>query len=166
MQSASGANSLPQEGTHNGGASGGACLQNLRLGFTSPTESLKWRISTSPIGFRDFIVKHIDSVAQIEALLLVRSNPQERWNVSQIAARLYASETEVAEALDRLCAAGLLIRDNDIYRFEGISPENAALIHDLLTIYARHLIAVTNIIHAKPRRIRSFADAFRFRKDP
>ena len=54
-------------------------------------------------------MKHIDSVAQIEALLLVRSNPQERWNVSQIAARLYTSETEVAEALDRLCTAGLLI---------------------------------------------------------
>ena len=118
-----------------------------------------------PGRIRDFIVKHIDSVAQIEALLLVRSNPQERWNVSQIAARLYASETEVGEALDRLCTAGLLILDDSTYRLEGISPENAALIQDLLTIYARHLIPVTNIIHAKPRRIRSFADAFRFRKD-
>lgn len=118
-----------------------------------------------PDRIRDFILKHIDSVAQIEALLLVRSNPQERWNVSQIAARLYTSETEVAEALDRLCAAGLLALDNDIYRFEGISPESAALIQELLALYARHLIPVTNIIHAKPRRIRSFADAFRFRKD-
>lgn len=62
-----------------------------------------------PDRIRDFILKHIDSVAQIEALVLVRCNPQERWNLSQIAARLYTGETEVAEALDRLCSAGLLI---------------------------------------------------------
>ena len=79
--------------------------------------------------------------------------------------RLYTSETEVAEALDRLCAAGLLAHDNDIYRFEGVSPENTALIQELLALYARHLIPVTNVIHDKPRRIRSFADAFRFRRD-
>ena len=134
-------------------------------GIYLPNQKLEMADQYVPDTVRDFIVKHIDSVAQIEALLLVRSNPQERWNVSQIAARLYASEPEVAEALDRLCTAGLLILDNGTYRLEGVSPENAVLIQDLLTIYARHLIPVTNIIHAKPRRIRSFADAFRFRRD-
>ena len=134
-------------------------------GFYASDRKLEMADRYVPDRIRDFILKHIDSVAQIEALLLVRSNPQERWDVSQISARLYASETEVAEALDRLCGAGLLRLDNDIYRFEGVSPENAALIQELLTLYARHLIPVTNIVHAKPRRIRSFADAFRFRKD-
>ena len=134
-------------------------------GIYLPNRKLEMADPYIPDRIRDFIVKHIDSVAQIEALLLLCSNPQERWNVSQIAARLYASETEVAGALDRLCTAGLLILDNDIYRFDGIPPENTALIQDLLAVYARHLIPVTNIIHAKPRRIRSFADAFRFRKD-
>ena len=31
--------------------------------------------------------------------------------------------------------------------------------------YKRHLIPITNLIHAKPRRIRQFADAFKLKKD-
>jgi hypothetical protein len=115
---------------------------------------------------RDFILKYIDSVAQIEALLLVRSNPEESWDVSRIAARLYIGEAAAADALGHLCADGLLNLVDATYRFEGVSPTNARLIEELQTIYARELITVTNIIHAKPRRIRSFADAFRFRKSP
>ena len=48
---------------------------------------------------RDFILKHIVSVAQIEALLLIWSNPGERWGLRQIAARIYASDTETAKRL-------------------------------------------------------------------
>lgn len=119
-----------------------------------------------PDDIRDFIVKHIDSVAQLEALLLVCSNLQPVWRLSEIAARLYTSEADAAEALDRLCAIGLLDCSDGSYRpAAAASPEAVALIRKLGTTYARHLIPVTNIIHAKPRRIRSFADAFRFRKD-
>jgi hypothetical protein len=32
-------------------------------------------------------------------------------------------------------------------------------------LYAANLIPVTNLIHAKPSRIREFADAFKLRKD-
>jgi Mn-dependent DtxR family transcriptional regulator len=117
-----------------------------------------------PDDIRDFILRHIDSVAQIEALLLVRSNPQESWNLPKIAARLYINDAAAAEALDRLCADGLLVLADGTYRLEGISAENAQLIEQLHKLYTRHLIPVTNIIHSKPRRIRSFADAFKFRK--
>jgi len=57
---------------------------------------------------RKFILEHIASVAQIEALLLIWSSPEERWGVPQIAARIYTSETETAKALT-LCrrVAGL-----------------------------------------------------------
>ena len=116
------------------------------------------------VEIRDFILKHIDSVAQIEALLLVRSNLRESWTLPQIAARLYVSETLAAEALDRLCADGLLACTDGNYRFEGLSAERAQLVAELQELYTRHLIPVTNIIHGKPRRIRSFADAFKFRR--
>ncbi|UPJ50471.1 hypothetical protein IVB30_03340 [Bradyrhizobium sp. 200] len=45
-----------------------------------------------PGDIRDFILKHIASVAQIEALLLIWSNPEKRWRVSKVAARIYAGE--------------------------------------------------------------------------
>lgn len=117
-----------------------------------------------PEHVRDFILKHIDSVAQIEALLLIRSQRQREWSLSQISARLYIAEPDAKDALAGLCAAGLLDRDNDLYRSDASSPENSELVEQLLSAYTRHLITVTKIIHAKPRRIRSFAEAFRFRK--
>lgn len=119
-----------------------------------------------PDDVRDFILQYIDSVAQIEAFLLIRSDSEAQWRIPQIAARLYISERDAKEAVDGLCAAGLLGCNNDVYRFEGVSPDNIALIDRLLAAYTRHLIPVTNIIHAKPGRIRSFANAFRFRKGP
>jgi len=114
---------------------------------------------------REFIIKRIDSIAQIEALLLIRSSPQAEWSAAQIAARLYVSEAEAADALDRLCAADLLRSLDGKYRLEGIPSQHAALIDQLLAVYTQHLIPVTDIVHSKPRRIGSFADAFRFRKD-
>lgn len=65
--------------------------------------------------------------------------------------------------LARLRADGLLTCRASLYRYEP--AEKAAMIDRLADLYARHLIPVTNLIHTKPRRIRAFADAFRFRKD-
>lgn len=115
---------------------------------------------------RDFILRHIDSVVQLEALLLLRNNPGQEWDVSRTAKRIYAPETDVAEALTQLCAHGLLDCTEAIYRYANVSPQNQAMIDRLAESYSRHLIPVTNIIHSKPRRIRAFADAFKFRKDP
>jgi hypothetical protein len=118
-----------------------------------------------PDDLRDFILRHIDSIAQLEALLLLRENPAERWKPATVAKRLYASTQEVEEALKRLCADGLLSCSDDVYRYDCINPELRKTVDRVADVYARHLIAVTNMIHAKPRRIREFADAFKFRKD-
>ncbi|WP_271587533.1 hypothetical protein [Bradyrhizobium sp. CCBAU 53415] len=113
---------------------------------------------------RSFILKRIDSVAQIEALLLIRSDPQSQWSAARLARRLYISEAEAAEALSRLCASELLTCTDEIYALDGVPEQNLALIEQLLGVYSRHLIPVTNLVHSKPRRIGSFADAFKFRK--
>jgi DNA-binding IclR family transcriptional regulator len=117
-----------------------------------------------PDELRDFIVRHIDSVAQLEALLLLRANPHETWDVARTAKRLYASESEAAMVLARLCQDGLLNCQDETFRYQP-EPAAAATVDRLAEAYAHQLIAVTNIIHAKPRRIREFADAFKFRKD-
>jgi hypothetical protein len=118
-----------------------------------------------PGDVRDFILRYIDSVAQLEALLLLRGNPDERWDVSKAAKRLYASEEETAGVLTQLCEDGLLSADEGVYRYDCATADLRSIVDRLADVYSRHLIPVTNIIHAKPRRIRQFADAFRFRKD-
>ncbi len=117
-----------------------------------------------PGDVRDLILRHIDSVAQLEALLLLRAHPADSWPASSIARRLYAPEGEVVRALAQLCADGFLIRERGVYRYE-CSAEKRERIDRLAETYSRHLIPVTNMIHAKPRNIRQFSDAFKFRTD-
>jgi len=117
-----------------------------------------------PGDIRDFILKHIASVAQIEALLLIWSNPEKRWNVSKVAARIYVGETETAKALEGLCANGLLVRKDDAFGLNA-SKENVEMIGRLKEAYARHLIPVTDVIHGKSRVPRPTAETRGLRKD-
>jgi hypothetical protein len=117
-----------------------------------------------PADLREFILRYIDSVAQLEALLLLRANSQTSWDVATTARRLYTTENQAGEVLAQLCVDGLLTCENDLYRYDRQSQENLAMIDRLAEAYARHLIPITNMIHGKPRRIRQFADAFKFRK--
>ena len=99
---------------------------------------------------RDFIVKHIASVAQLEALLLIWSGPDERWELSEIAGRIYATEAETAKALERLSVDRLVVRTNGSFRLNA-SAENIDMIRRLQEVYIRHLIPVTDIIHGTSR---------------
>lgn len=118
-----------------------------------------------PDDLRDFILRYIDSIAQLEALLLLRANASESWSLAKIKARLYTGDQEAAETLARLCEDGFLSCEGDIYRYDCKNTDQRMMVDRLAGVYARHLIPVTNMIHAKPRRIREFAEAFKFRRD-
>jgi hypothetical protein len=118
-----------------------------------------------PTDLRAFIARYIDSVAQLEALLLLRNNPTEEWRTADVARRLYVGEEELAPILARLCADGFASCRDEIYRYEVAAPELATLVDRLADAYKEQLIPITNLIHAKPRRIREFADAFKLKKD-
>jgi hypothetical protein len=118
-----------------------------------------------PPDLQRFILRHFESITQLEALLLLRANPRSDWTVPNITARLYTSEADVAAALTRLCGDGFLACDNGIYRYECRDDDLKAWVDRLAEFYASHLIPVTNLIHSKLRRIQEFAGAFRFRKD-
>lgn len=117
-----------------------------------------------PDNVRGFILRHIDSIAQLEALLLLRGDSGQPWDVARVAARLYTGKDEIRDVLVQLCADGLLSCKDDIFQFE-CSLELEAMVDRLAGVYRQHLIPVTNLIHTKPRRIREFANAFKFRKD-
>jgi hypothetical protein len=113
---------------------------------------------------RGFITGYIDSVAQLEALLLLRASADRKWTLAEIAGRLYTPEAETAHIIFRLCTGGLATQENGFYWYD-CAPEVAALVDRLADAYRRQLIPITNLIHAKPTRIREFAEAFRLKKD-
>ncbi|MGH7796118.1 MAG: hypothetical protein ACREQ2_14700 [Candidatus Binatia bacterium] len=115
-----------------------------------------------------FVLDKIDSVAQLEALLLLRNDREKDWSVGALAARLYIQEDQTAQLLSVLQAQGFVASkgsDPALYCYEPASPELHAMLEGLAEIYAKHLVPVTNLIHSKPKpRIQEFADAFRLRK--
>ena len=118
-----------------------------------------------PPDVREFILTHIESIAHLEALLLLMHQPDERWTAYGVAAHLYIDEGQAKAVLDQLCGERLLdCRDGD-YWFNGDPPGRREIVEKLSSLYARHLIPVTNLVHAKPSGARAFAAAFKLRKD-
>jgi hypothetical protein len=122
-----------------------------------------------PDDIAQFIIEKIDSVAQLEALLLLRNSAEEPWTVEALARRLYIEEKQTAELLNRLCAQGFAIAiagETPLYQYRPISTELREVLDRLVEIYSKHLVPVTNLVHSKPKtRVQEFADAFKFRKD-
>lgn len=121
--------------------------------------------SPIPIDVREFIVRNIDSIAEVEALLLLRGEPAVCWNVAAVAARLYITETVASNALEKLHALGVAARGDGGSRYQCASVDLEASVDRLIDSYSRYLIPVTNLIHTKSAsRVREFADAFHFTK--
>jgi len=121
-----------------------------------------------PDDIKQFILKSIDSVAQLEALLLLRANPQGKWDVQAVAKRLYITEQDAFPLLARLSEQGLVARGDESgdYVYQPASADLRQMVDRLAEVYAKHLVPVTHLIHSKPRtRMQEFADAFRLRKD-
>jgi hypothetical protein len=118
-----------------------------------------------PPDVREFILTHIESIAHLEALLLLVHGPDERWSVSAVSAHLYIDEGQAKAVLDQLCSERLLDCRDGIYWFDGDQPGRREIVEKLSSLYARHLIPVTNLVHAKPSAARAFAAAFKLRRD-
>jgi hypothetical protein len=121
-----------------------------------------------PEDVRRFLLRWIDSVVQLEALLLLRDNADSEWSLPAVAARLYLESEEVAPLLTRLCTDGFFVVTEGPaahYRYRPSSPDLAAMVDRVAKEYVKHLVPITKLIHDKPRmRVQQFADAFKLRK--
>jgi hypothetical protein len=118
-----------------------------------------------PDAVRRLIVDRIDSVPELEAVLLLREHPSREWTADEAGRRLYVSTAVASHVLDVLSDRGFCVRNGDGFRYQPESPALGAGVDQLAEAYARHLVAVTNVIHSKPNRnLRDFVDAFRLRK--
>ena len=118
-----------------------------------------------PVEVRDFLIRCIASVAQLEALLLLRTTPQQTWNVPDDARRLYVEESEAAKLLRGLVGSELAVSDGSFFRYQPRDCEMLDMVDRLAETYARSLVPVTRLIHERDIAIRKFADAFKLRKD-
>ena len=120
-----------------------------------------------PERVRRLILDAIDSVAELEALLLLRETAGQTWTVEAASARLYVSRTVAGYSLSALAHRGLLEETPNGFSYKAATPALAEDVTALALAYSRSLISVTKLIHAKPSpSLQDFARAFRLRKDP
>lgn len=120
-----------------------------------------------PEDIRRFVLTSIPSVPFLEALLLLRADVSQPWDIDALAKRLYVRERTAQALLEDLCTAGMATCcDTGLYRYEPESDILRNLIDQLADLYATQLVAVTNLIHSSlDRKAQQFADAFKWRKD-
>lgn len=123
-----------------------------------------------PDDIRRFIQSSIDSIAQLEALLIVREHPDIEWTVSAMSARLYISPEQTSAILFRLSDDELVATKGDgdsaLFQYQPGSEELRQMVDRLAEAYGKHLVPITRLVHSKQgMRIREFPDAFDFRKE-
>ncbi|HEY7120622.1 MAG TPA: hypothetical protein VH475_28825 [Tepidisphaeraceae bacterium] len=122
-----------------------------------------------PPAVRRFLDEHIRSVAQLEVLLLLQANAGRCFSSAEVGRELRI-ETAGAEAqLIDLRNRGIVTSgdpDPSAYRYPPANAEVEAAVSVLAHVYAERRVTVISRIYSKPADpLRSFADAFRIRKD-
>lgn len=119
-----------------------------------------------PADVRRFILTSVPSVPYLEAVLLLRGEPQRHWDAAQLARRLYVPERTAVDLLALLRDSGVTAEAEGGAVHYAPSAELGEMIERVAAAYASDLVAVTDLIHSRiDRRAQQFADAFRFRKE-
>lgn len=115
-----------------------------------------------------FLNQHIDSVEQLEVLLLLHRAAESTWTAEMVAAALYTQPASAARRLAALHADGLIEaapRQPDAYRYVPDPSGTGEMISNLADTYRERRVAVVTAIASKPmENVRAFSDAFRLRR--
>jgi len=115
-----------------------------------------------------FIHDNINSVEQLEVLLLLVSPPQKEWSALEVSQKIYRQPDSVAARLEDLRDRGILsVRQEAqlFYRYVS-SARQDAVIRGLERAYEVRKDAVIRLIFTRPPdTLRIFSDAFRIRRD-
>jgi len=117
-----------------------------------------------------FIDQNIESLAQLETLLLLRRHPDKSWDSAGIAKALYIAPEQAARLLADLGRRGMTsatAASSLHYSFIPSSADYDATIAEVALAYEERRVAVISLIYSKPlNKVQTFADAFRLRKEP
>jgi hypothetical protein len=115
---------------------------------------------------KQLILARIDSVPELETILLLREHAEHWWTAAETGQRIYVSPTVAAHILSQLAERGFLASGEASYRYSPETDELRNTVDELARAYSHHLVEVTRMIHSKPSAsVRQFADAFVLRKD-
>jgi hypothetical protein len=128
------------------------------------------RLTDIPHRIQQFISVHIQSLEELEILLLLLDNPRKEWGTLAICSALLMERPIAETALVNLENSALVFKrtvaDEQLYRINSTKPDQVATLNEVAQWYATHRLKIITLICRQPlNRLQSFADAFRFRKE-
>jgi DNA-binding MarR family transcriptional regulator len=121
-----------------------------------------------PLELKQFIAQNVESLAQLVTLLHLHRDPEREWNAAELARELYIS-TDMCEGiiadLERRRLA-VCTDSGNRYRFHVDAAAVQQLVDLLAEYYRERRVAVITELYSKPsRKVQTFADAFRLRRE-
>ena len=114
-----------------------------------------------------FITRHLTSVEELEILLCLLTAQGQPHTVDSVYQAILSSKKSVEQGLEKFIAAGLsqmLSMDSPTY---AIHPSQTAIVRELQGAYRRLSVRVIEAIYQKPPdAAQTFADAFKFKREP
>lgn len=122
-------------------------------------------VSGFPRNVETFILSYINSVEQLEILLLLR---KQEADADQINRQLRTSLTSVETRLNDLIRKNLVVmREDEGRRIFSLNPSEklSSIIDEVAVLYQTHRVAIIDLIFSQAHNaLRSFSDAFRLRE--
>jgi len=127
-------------------------------------------MSELPAEVKQWIDRQIETLAQLETLLLLREAPERTMSVDQIAKALYVpivSATAVLRELERRGTVKTATATPLSFQLQPADASTERIIEQLAQLYAERRVAVISHIYSKSTsKVQTFADAFRLKKEP
>lgn len=111
------------------------------------------------------LTQRVDSVTQLDVLLLVYAGGLRQWSAPDVAGELRIGADWAEQHLEMLTKRGLLDRDQAQY-VPRRNPDLVPAVEELARLYRTHPVSVITAIYKSEKRLEDFAEAFRIRKPP
>lgn len=120
-----------------------------------------------PEAVHRFLYQNIESVEQLEVLILLLEHPERGWGTDEVVRTLYGHPASIARRLALLLGQGLLREiEPGCYQYAPRTAELHATVLRVAEMYRERRVAVVTLIASKPiENVRAFSDAFRIRRD-
>src|SRR5687768_3760243 len=102
-----------------------------------------------PAEVQRFVLDNLSSVEQLEALLLIRAEPDREWTPEELSKIMYSSPSAVQMRLEDLAVRGLARTSTGTlksYRYESSRPETNQLLNMLAELYRERRVAIISLI--------------------
>jgi predicted transcriptional regulator len=118
---------------------------------------------------REFLAGHIESVEELDVLLLLYQYRDRSWTEAEVDARIRSSESSIQKRLRHLVQVGLVAVTEmpRAYLYRPVTIEMDSIVASLAEVYKDFHRTVIQIIYEhRADPLRSFAKAFELKQKP